>query len=394
MDKVIAYGCGTYFFEHQNLLKNTEILAYCYTHHYDAFDKVNMFIQKAPIITIEQLTLYKFDYLIICTTGDSAKQILNLLVRNNFISPNKIKTICPDDCSEANYLLERLNTIDSFTGKESLKFGNRLMFLSLLEFQEMFLKVNERLEKIEKKIDVGLSDKENKYKVVKSRIFDLDLKFRDRFLSVTVPVVENEINHNQYFDLSKFDFKPGDVVVDIGANVGVVSIYLAKKYPFLKIFAFEPSKENYKNFLYNLRLNNVNSECIHVFNFAVTGNGRLVQMHERRYDSGSASVDSSLFGTNDHNDGNFIQSITLSQIFTKFNLSKIKLLKIDCEGSEYEIFDKSTESLLNKISAIACELHWTDQSGRVKPFNLLQYLKKHVPLISSTYSKMCIDSDL
>lgn len=393
MDKVLAYGCGTYFLAHQSLFENTKIVAYCYTHYYDVFDEANVFTQKAPIITIDQLTNYEFDYLIICTTGESAKQILSLLVKNNFISLDKIKTINHDPCSEENKLLRRLNTLDSFKDSEALKNGNRFLFLSLLETQDMLLNVNKRLELLERKIDVGLSDKVNKNKIVNARIFDLDLKFRDRFLSVTVPFVEKELNHNNYFDLSKYNFKPGDVVIDIGANVGVVSIYLAKKYPFLKIFAFEPSKVNYGNFLYNIKLNNVKSDCLNAFNLAVTGNGRLVRMHERRYNSGCATVDSGLFDTNDSNDESLIKSITLAEIFSKFNLSKVKLLKIDCEGSEYEIFDKSTESLLSKIDAIACELHWTDQTGDAKPYNLLQYLKKHVPLVSSKISKNSIDPD-
>ena len=50
-----------------------------------------------------------------------------------------------------------------------------------------------------------------------------------------------------------------NVIFDIGANVGEISIYLSKMYPNSKIFAFEPSKRNLK--LFDENINNQFFNC-------------------------------------------------------------------------------------------------------------------------------------
>ncbi len=64
-------------------------------------------------------------------------------------------------------------------------------------------------------------------------------KFSDLITSWVVFAVANEIGKPPY-DFDSINFKEGDVVIDIGGNIGMISIYLAKKFPFLKIYAFEP----------------------------------------------------------------------------------------------------------------------------------------------------------
>ena len=48
----------------------------------------------------------------------------------------------------------------------------------------------------------------------------------------------------------------GDVVLDVGANVGVVSIWLAKLYPGIRIIAIELDPTNFRFMLWNLHRNN------------------------------------------------------------------------------------------------------------------------------------------
>jgi hypothetical protein len=42
------------------------------------------------------------------------------------------------------------------------------------------------------------------------------------------------------YGLETIAFEPENIVIDVGAHVGLVSLYLAKRWPFLRIFAFEP----------------------------------------------------------------------------------------------------------------------------------------------------------
>ncbi|MDR1942676.1 MAG: FkbM family methyltransferase [Endomicrobium sp.] len=84
--------------------------------------------------------------------------------------------------------------------------------------------------------------------------------------------------HRDDYKLNCIDFNQMDVVIDIGANIGMISIYLAKKYPFLKIYSFEPVKCNYEKFKKNIELNKIPNGVINIQNKAVTKDGRTVQM--------------------------------------------------------------------------------------------------------------------
>jgi tRNA A58 N-methylase Trm61 len=86
-----------------------------------------------------------------------------------------------------------------------------------------------------------------------------DLKFVDISTSRTLEYVIEDLFEKDEYGFKSLNFSPGDVVVDIGANVGVVSIYLAKKHPDIQVYSFEAHPINYKNLLQNIELNNVSN---------------------------------------------------------------------------------------------------------------------------------------
>ena len=60
------------------------------------------------------------------------------------------------------------------------------------------------------------------------------------------------------------NLQEGDVFFDIGANVGVYSIYAAKRSPKAMVYAFEPEYSN----LHQLKLNIINNKLLlkpHIF---------------------------------------------------------------------------------------------------------------------------------
>jgi len=79
------------------------------------------------------------------------------------------------------------------------------------------------------------------------RGYKIDLESRHSFTQVL-----GEIRMDVYdFDLA--DIKDGDVIVDIGAHIGVFSCYAAVKYPNAKVFAFEPAAETFADLLKNTK---------------------------------------------------------------------------------------------------------------------------------------------
>ncbi len=212
--------------------------------------------------------------------------------------------------------------------------------------------------------------------------------FSDLMSSDTVNMVAHEIGRNIY-DFSNISFKEGDVVIDVGGNVGMISIYLAKKYPFLKIYAFEPVKQNYENFKKNIKLNNIPDGIIFVEHAAVTKDGRDIRMSINTVNSGGSSIESLDFGQRHPlcSAEEITSSITLDQIFDKYNIQHCKLLKMDCEGSEYEILYNANPETLKKCENLRAEFH--TNTPLVQQFGttdkLLEFTKQYIKNI-----KICI----
>ena len=76
---------------------------------------------------------------------------------------------------------------------------------------------------------------------------------------------------SDYYLLQTATFRDGDAAIDIGAHVGVMSIYLAKKFPFIHVYAIEPDPENYDCLKRNIELNGVTN--VTVINKAISGDG-------------------------------------------------------------------------------------------------------------------------
>jgi FkbM family methyltransferase len=184
--------------------------------------------------------------------------------------------------------------------------------------------------------------------------------FLDQTLTLTCQSTEHTIGLIQqeistYKSLFKIDFQPGDVVLDLGANLGIISILLAKKFPFTKIYSFEASPINYQNFVKNIEDNNCDN--ITPFNLAVwSASDSTVEIPTSPTNSGGSSIyyKSEFF---EQYPVSKVQTISLEDIFDQNNIDNCKLLKIDVEGAEYEIFRTFPEEKLSNIKNIGIEFH-------------------------------------
>jgi FkbM family methyltransferase len=188
-------------------------------------------------------------------------------------------------------------------------------------------------------------------RVHKFKVEGIPLTVVDRRESIAAKSVAKDLMKDGY-QLKEIEFKPGDVVVDIGGHIGLFATYLAKKHPGIKIYSFEPIPPNFEAFQENLRLNGVTN--VQVFNQAVTKDRRELEMIVHFQNSGGATGhlrDMTLPGHAHFK----VPSLTLDDIFEKFGITKCKLLKIDCEGSEYEILMNT--KMLDRVEHLRGEFH-------------------------------------
>jgi len=175
------------------------------------------------------------------------------------------------------------------------------------------------------------------------------IELADKPVSRAANIIAWELTVDCY-GLNRIDFKPGDVVIDIGAHIGFFAIYTALRFPEILIHSFEPFPENYELLQQNLQRNGITT--VRTYQQGVSGDGRLLEMVTNPQNSGSASCYSR---TLEYGRTSGLPSTTLDHIFDSLSVDKCKLLKIDCEGSEYEILS-STRSLA-KVEYLSGEFH-------------------------------------
>lgn len=166
-----------------------------------------------------------------------------------------------------------------------------------------------------------------------------------------------------------FSINKKDIVVNIGAHIGNFSIYAALLAKQGKVYAYEPVPENFRLLNHNIRLNNLNN--IVPFNLIVSAGSRR---RKRIYLTDSSGT-SSVFGCQEQK-YHSVKTIGLRDIFEDNNLKKINFLKIDCEGSEYDILFNTPKRYLSKIDRIAMEYHEGSYT-KYKCQDLETFLRSH-----------------
>lgn len=146
-----------------------------------------------------------------------------------------------------------------------------------------------------------------------------------------------------------FSINKKDIVVDIGAHIGAFSVYAAIKATQGKIYAYEPVPENFKLLNHDIKLNNLNN--IIPFNLAVSDSKGRKKIYFT-----DSSATASLFGRRRQR-FHPVKSVGLEDVFGDNGLKKINFLKMDCEGSEYDILFNTPKKYLDKIDKVVLEYH-------------------------------------
>jgi len=145
--------------------------------------------------------------------------------------------------------------------------------------------------------------------------------------------------------------RPGDVVVDLGAHVGVFAQNLLRRYQ-CNLVAIEPCRENFECLQRNLQ--GFDDSRVKIYNVAIgAGRGKaLVKTPE----STNRTHDARII-RDDNNSNECVDLLPLHAIFDLCQSPKVDFLKIDIEGSELEAFRGLDDSYLTRIQRIAMEYH-------------------------------------
>jgi len=149
----------------------------------------------------------------------------------------------------------------------------------------------------------------------------------------------------------------GWTVVDIGAGIGDFSIYAAHANPQTKVFAFEPFPESYLLLERNITLNDI--ENVFPLQAAIWSKVGVLNL-ENVSGEPLQIISKEMHSTIIEKSVIKVRALTLAQVFEKHAIEKLDLLKLDCEGAEYEIFSGVSPEVFNKIERIIMEYHDID----------------------------------
>lgn len=208
-------------------------------------------------------------------------------------------------------------------------------------------------------------------------IFSLEDKFPDfriveegNILKTSFSKLTFNIESAEEFDILKEIFVDEDyrftgkkeyVVIDIGANVGFASIYFSRFNRVKKIYAFEPVLDSYEMALRNFRENDLKQ--ISLFNYGWGYPSRIEDFFFNKEVKGNSGVRGKLSPSLSKRDLESRRveirqaSVEMEQIIQE-NPDTPIMMKMDCEGAEYEIIeDLENNNLLATVNVMLLEWH-------------------------------------
>ena len=214
------------------------------------------------------------------------------------------------------------------------------------------------------------------------------VKFGNRLLNVNL---NSEADKSVFYEIFEArDYKILDEIMknakwpilDLGAHIGLFSLYASVLNPLVKILTFEPEENNFGSLKKNFKLNKINN--VIAKNVAVSSKeGEVVlNLSEDSHNHSLVQVDDYFIGEKK------VQCTTLEKIFEKNRVEKCTLIKMDVEGAEFDILENLPSEIFSKIQNFYIEYH--EYSSEMNPQKLIQILQKNgfkVQSKKSSYDK-------
>jgi len=160
-------------------------------------------------------------------------------------------------------------------------------------------------------------------------------------------LVFEEVFLNREYDVSYKKQSP-KVVIDLGANVGLTSLFFADRFPEATIHAVEPDPRTYARLCRNTdSFPNIKTHCIAIG--AESGKARLHRDRQR-------SASSSLLARDTLGASTEVVCESLDKFLA--GIKTIDIMKFDIEGAEWDVFNAASSKTLARLPELIGEVHF------------------------------------
>lgn len=184
--------------------------------------------------------------------------------------------------------------------------------------------------------------------------------------------IEKEILYQQFYDKKTLLYikrlvRNGDVIIDVGANIGSMTLPLAYHAGISgKVFAFEPGPILFNRLKKNVMENQNISGRIECCNLGLSDSDGHLYWQEEMHNRGNAVL-------SNNKNGIRVNVITLDKFILNNSIEQLNFIKIDVEGMELEVLNGALKVIGKFTPIILFETNVeSDKNKKIeRVFNLL-----------------------
>lgn len=190
----------------------------------------------------------------------------------------------------------------------------------------------------------------------------------------------------------KIRLNKDDVILDVGANCGVISLNFAKIHPNSKVYSFEPTDFAYNKLLTNLKLNSENiTNVIPVKAFVSDNNKDVSNLNVYS----SWKIDN-IDKENTHpthlgikKSATDVPTYKIDTFVKENKIKKVGFIKIDTDGYEWSVLNGAVETIIKDRPYIVFEVgsYLLDEKGMSFENFIRYFAEKQYLLYNSDFKK-------
>jgi FkbM family methyltransferase len=188
--------------------------------------------------------------------------------------------------------------------------------------------------------------KENNY-------FSINIKFKDVKQTIFLRTYKGDIDifyeiFQKEIYLAPAEKKDPELIIDLGANIGLSALYFTALFPKARIICVEPGDESYKFLIKNVA-SQIQARQITTLKAAVMGTDGNVSFSDSKMHYNSKVTASIIKNT---------EAFSLHTLYKKYNIQSADLIKMDIEGAEKDVFE--SPDWLYAVKNLIIEMHSED----------------------------------